>query len=165
MQSKGMVINMIRKASLHDIDKIINIDRQLIKRHCDMDPKTFKMPDEEFYYNSLLKAIESDEKEIFVFEDETIKGYAMVTESIRDIPIKIRKKVCLIDELAVDENYRNEGIGTELLNYIKSYVNNKKLDVLEICVRAENENAYKLYERCGFEPQLITMEVKLKTED
>lgn len=153
---------MIRKANLSDIDKIVEINKQLTQYHCEMAPKTFKMPDDKHFVDSIASSIESEKSEIFVFDDGIIKGYAKITESVRDLPIKISKKVCLIDELAVDGNHRHEGIGTKLINHIKSYVNDNDFDVLEICVRAENDNAYKLYEKMEFEPQLITMEIKLK---
>lgn len=153
---------MIRKATLSDIDKIVEINKQLIEFHCELDSKTFKIPNDKHFVDSITSSIESEKSEIFVFDDGTIKGYAKITESVRDLPIKISKKVCLIDELAVDKNHRHEGIGTKLINYIKSYVNDNDFDVLEICVRSENDNAYKLYKKLEFEPQLITMEIKLK---
>lgn len=154
---------MIRKASLPDINRIADIHKQLTAYHCELDNETFKMPDDEYFSDFLISTVKSDKGEIFVFEDNNIiKGYALVTKNVRELPIKITKKVCLIDQLAVDENYRHEGIGTKLIDYIKSYVKENDFDVLEICVRAENDNAYKLYEKSGFEPQLITMEIKLK---
>lgn len=153
---------MIRKATLTDTDKIVEINKQLTQYHCEMAPKTFKMPDDKHFIDSITSSIESEKSEIFVFDDGIIKGYAKITNSIRALPIKIRKKVCLIDELSVDADYRHEGIGTKLINHIKAYVDDNNFDVLEICVRAENDNAYKLYEKMGFEPQLITMEIKLK---
>lgn len=153
---------MIRKASLSDINQIADINRQLTQYHCEMDPETFIMPDNTHFSDSIANSIKSESSEVFVFDDGVIKGYALITKSFREIPIKIRKKVCLIDQLAVDENYRNEGIGTKLIDYIKSYVKENDFDVLEICVRAQNDKAYKLYKRLGFEPQLITMEIKLK---
>lgn len=153
---------MIRNARLSDINKIADINRQLTQYHCEIDPETFIMPDDAYFIDSITESIKSDNSEIFVFDDGVIKGYALITKSFREIPIKIRKRVCLIDQLAVDKNYRNEGIGTKLIDYIKSYVKENDFDVLEICVRSENDNAYKLYKKSEFEPQLITMEIKLK---
>lgn len=154
---------MIRIADVSDIDQITDIHRQLTQFHCELDSKTFKMPEDEFFSEHLFSAVGSDNREIFVYEEgNEIKGYALVTKSIRELPIKITKKVCLIDQLSVDKKYRHEGIGTKLLEHIKAYVKDNDFDVLEICVRAENKNAYRLYEKMGFEPQLITMEIKLK---
>lgn len=154
---------MIRMADLSDIDKIADIDKQLHQFHCDMESDTYKMPDDECFFDFLLSALENEENEIFVYEDNgVIKGYALVTKSIREMPIKITKKVCLIDQLSVDKNHRHEGIGTKLIEHIKAYVKDNDFDVLEIGVRAQNDNAYRLYEKMGFEPQLITMEIKMK---
>lgn len=154
---------MIRIADLSDIAKITDIHRQLTQYHCELDSKTFKMPEDEFFSEHLITAVNSDNRRVFVYEDgNEIKGYALVTNSVREMPIKITKNVCLIDQLSVDKNCRHEGIGTKLIEHIKAYVKDNDLDVLEICVRAENNNAYRLYEKMGFEPQLITMEIKLK---
>lgn len=157
---------MIRKASLTDIDKIVFINKQLHKYHCDLDPEVYKMPDDKFFSEFLISALENKNSEIFVYEDKRIiKAYALITEMLRDTPLKTLKNVCLVEQLAVDEKYRHQGIGTELLEYLKTYSKNNNFDILKIGLRSQNNNAFKLYEKMGFEPQLITMEVKLKTED
>jgi len=154
---------MIRIADLSDIEKIAEINKQLHQFHCDLEPKTYIMPDDECFSDFLMSALGNENCEIFIYEDNgIIKGYALITKMLRDTPLKIRRKVCLVEQLAVSEKYRHQGIGTELLKYIKTYVKDNDLDVLKICVRAENNNAYRLYEKMGFEPQLITMEIKLK---
>lgn len=154
---------MIRMADLSDIDKIADIDKQLHQFHCDMESDTYKMPDDECFFDFLLSALENEKNEIFVYEDNgDIKGYALIAKMLRDTPLKIRKKVCLVDQLAVSEKYRHQGIGTKLLEHIKAYVKSNDFDVLKIGVRAKNNNAFRLYEKMGFEPQLITMEIKLK---
>ena len=154
---------MIRIADLSDIDKITEINKQLHQFHCEMEPETYKMPDDEVFSDFLMSALGNKNNEIFVYDDDgVIKGYALISKMLRDTPLKICKKVCLVDQLAVVEKYRHQGIGTKLLEHIKTYVKDNNLDVLKIGVRAENNNAYKLYEKMGFEPQLITMEIKLK---
>ena len=154
---------MIRIADLSDLDKIADIDKQLHQFHCNMESDTYKMPEDEWFSDFLLSALENEENEIFVYEDNgVIKGYALIAKMLRDTPLKIRKKVCLVDQLAVSEKYRHGGIGKKLLEYIKAYVKDNDFDVLKIGVRAKNNNAYRLYENMGFEPKLITMEIKLK---
>ncbi len=154
---------MIRIADLSDLDKIADINKQLHQFHCDMESDTYIMPNSKFFSDFLMSALENEENEIFVYEDNgVIKGYALIAKMLRDTPLKIRKKVCLVDQLAVSEKYRHQGIGTKLLEHIKAYVKDNDFDVLKIGVRAENNNAYRLYEKMGFEPQLITMEIKLK---
>ena len=123
---------MIRIANLSDIAKITDIHKQLHQFHCDIEPETYTMPDNE-------------NCEIFIYEDNgVIKGYALITKMLRDTPLKIRKNVCFVEQLAVSEKYRRQGIGTELLTFIKTYAKDNNFDVLKIGVRAENKNAYGL---------------------
>lgn len=153
---------MIRIADLSDLDKIADIYKQLHQFHCDMESDTYIMPDSKFFSDFLMSALENEENEIFVYEENgVIKGYALISKMLRDTPLKIRKKVCLVDQLAVSEKYRHGGVGTKLLEHIKSYVKDNDFDVLKIGVIAKNNNAYRLYEKMGFEPKLITMEIKL----
>lgn len=154
---------MISIANLSDIAKITDIHKQLHQFHCDIEPETYTMPDNEFFSDFLMSALGNENCEIFICEDNgVVKGYALITKMLRDTPLKIRKNVCFVEQLAVSEKYRRQGIGTELLTFIKTYAKDNNFDVLKIGVRAENKNAYKLYEKMGFEPQLINMEIKLK---
>ena len=51
----------------------------------------------------------------------------------------------LLDEIYLEEEYRNKGIGTEI---IKDILNNN--DVVYLWVYKENEKAISLYKKLGF---------------
>ncbi|MBR3057421.1 MAG: ribosomal protein S18-alanine N-acetyltransferase [Clostridiales bacterium] len=52
--------------------------------------------------------------------------------------------------LAVAVKYRRQGIGRELIDEIKSFCMRKKISVLHLEVRSENEAAIHLYRAMGF---------------
>lgn len=61
--------------------------------------------------------------------------------------------------MAVEEKYRGNGIGHELLEFVKNIVREKNLDGLELQVNAKNVKAKKMYESYGFVEKSINMEL------
>jgi len=51
----------------------------------------------------------------------------------------------LLDEIYIEEDYRNSGIGTSIINNV---INNN--DIVYLFVYKDNKNAIKLYKRLGF---------------
>lgn len=56
-----------------------------------------------------------------------------------------------LDDLSVTKQYRNKGIGTELIQKAEDYA--KEINIHEICLHVEKSNsgAFRLYERLGYE--------------
>ena len=55
-----------------------------------------------------------------------------------------------LEDLAVDEAVRGQGVGGELLAAAKRWARNRRLEYLELNVLAQNENAIRLYESQDF---------------
>jgi GNAT superfamily N-acetyltransferase len=68
----------------------------------------------------------------------------------------------LIDSLAVDQNYRSQGIGKELIRLAKDTAKSEGLDKLSLFVFEENSLAQKFYEREGFK---VLQRISLKSFD
>ena len=58
-----------------------------------------------------------------------------------------------IANVAVDPKYRKAGVGTLLVRRIFSLAREKALSFVTLEVRASNENAISLYEKCGFKTE------------
>ncbi|QZA70818.1 acetyltransferase [Erwinia phage AH06] len=69
-------------------------------------------------------------------------------------------QVCHIDEMFIDEAYRNKGIGTKTLIKIKRHAEKQNIAGLTLNVSAANP-ARGLYERMGFEPVQIKYQMRL----
>ncbi len=56
-----------------------------------------------------------------------------------------------LDDLSVTKQYRNKGIGTELIRKAEGYA--KEINISTICFHVEKSNtaAFRLYERLGYE--------------
>ena len=115
---------MIREALLTDLDDINRIGL-LIKK------------DFENVYK-LVNTFEDSYTHILVYEDDGIKGFLQNEDHF---------EITDIINIAVDESAQHKGIGYQLINYL---IDNTKADKIMLEVRKDNDNAIKLYEKCGF---------------
>ena len=58
-----------------------------------------------------------------------------------------------INNLILDEKYRNKGIGTKLLNFILEYFDNKKCKYISLCTYEFQAPGF--YEKYGFKLEYI----------
>jgi len=120
---------IIEKMTISDIPEVVTIERQ-----------SFSDPWEE---------------ESFLFDLNNEKAYPLVTK----IAGRVVGYICLwivLDEMqianiAVSKEYRRQGIGEKLLNYILALAQESKCQEISLDVRKSNISALKLYEKLGFE--------------
>ena len=63
-----------------------------------------------------------------------------------------KANVMLVDNVFVDENYRNKGLGTKLMEFVLELAKAEGVDSVELVVNSDNESAKRVYEKVGFEP-------------
>lgn len=118
---------MIRKAIKEDI---ININ-ELGKLLHDNFEKTYLLNDYILNNNYIILVNEENEINGFIILYKNIDYYELET-------------------IVIKNEFRNQGIGTNLLNYfIKNYC--KKEDIIFLEVSVENKTAIKLYKKFDFE--------------
>ncbi len=83
-----------------------------------------------------------------------IQGYAMVAKSFST---EFGKPCMWIEDLYIKDEYRGQGIGSDVLKFISDKYSDKAVIRLE--VERENERAVAVYKKCGFE-ELPYMEMK-----
>lgn len=116
---------MIRKANLSDISKIESIGLLISK---DFSTK-----------NNLTERINLDYVQILVYEENDIlKGF---------IELENHFETTDIINIAVLEEYQNQGIATKLIEYV---IANLKQQNIMLEVNAENEKAINFYKRNMF---------------
>lgn len=120
---------MIRKSTNNDIEKIMEI-------WLDTNISVHNYIPQEYWTSNVeyvKKAIQ--EAEVYVYEDsKKIKGFIGINKGH-------------IEGIFVEEKYRNQGIGKELLSYCKN-----KYDKLTLEVYKKNTRAINFYEREQFKP-------------
>ena len=66
-------------------------------------------------------------------------------------------KIGKIEALFVENQYRGQHIGTELIIYFKKWAKIKGVDIFEIEVLSSNKNAVDIYKKNGFKINKNTM--------
>lgn len=119
--------------------------------------KCFRFWDFEFNMEK-RKRIENDiisgKRSMYVFEYAG-KYIAGVSISAYD------QDACYISYLAVEENYRNKGIGTALIKFACDYAWNRNFKKILLEVDYDNVGARKLYQKLGFSDGEINLQSRI----
>ena len=70
-------------------------------------------------------------------------------------------KVGYIDGLFVDEAFRRQRIGQDLINDYYAYCTNENIDTVVLTTRTKNEKAVSFYKSLGFEADQVEMFKKI----
>ena len=90
-----------------------------------------------------LTYISDPDKTIYLaYINETIAGHIILRKNWNNY--------AYIEDIAVDVQFRQQGIGKALLNYAKEWAKKKKLAGIMLETQNNNVAACKFYERCGF---------------
>ena len=110
--------------------------------------------DENFVVKDYFKNVINNKDNILLCyeEDEIIKGYIYLKLVNKD-----NKKGYLIDGLYVDNEYRNNGIATKLIENALNVIKKANISVVDINVMANNSVAINLYKRFGFNEFRISL--------
>ncbi|WP_404431628.1 GNAT family N-acetyltransferase [Sutcliffiella horikoshii] len=98
------------------------------------------------YYNGeqIIKRINEHRKVFYYMREDKFAGYIYVE-------VEPEFSEASIEFFAVDERFRGQSIGTELLKGAVSWIFSfKEIDELRLCVNSTNNQAIRLYQKAGF---------------
>ncbi|MCL2771747.1 MAG: GNAT family N-acetyltransferase [Oscillospiraceae bacterium] len=157
----------VRTAVIGDIDRIIDLLKQIRKLHCDGRPDMFRYDLIKFDRDYLNEIMKSPEKPLFVavdtsYGDGAVVGYA-ICEIINYENHKVYNnfKSFYIDDICVDEKYRHSGIGTLLFEHCRKNATEQDCYCMDLNVWEFNQSAMKFYEKCGMSTRSRKMELIL----
>lgn len=139
-----------------EITKITHSESDLVIELFNKYRMFYKQPsDLELCKNFIDARLKNNESVIFV---------ATVKEKDKTLPIGFTQlypkfssgkaiKIWVLNDLYVEETYRNKGIGESLINIALKYAKDDKANHVELSTAANNYNAQRLYEIIGFERQ------------
>jgi ribosomal protein S18 acetylase RimI-like enzyme len=142
---------MIRKWKLEDIESITSLLNQLSK---DLgENETYKSKNVKKHFIEMSK--DKNTYEAFVYiKDKMIIGFISI---IYYKSVFHKVGTALINELIVVSDYRNMGIGKELIDFSIRKAKIKKMDEIEVGVMKENEGAVKFYKKNGFDEEYLLL--------
>jgi len=133
---------VIREMTEADAEKVLGMMRVFYSS-----PAVLSNGSEDIFRNDIQNCVgNSPYLEGYVFtEGNKILGYSMLAKSFST---EFGKPCIWIEDLYIEQEYRGKGIGTEFFAFIeKKYPNS----VLRLEVEQENQNAIRVYEKCGYE--------------
>lgn len=150
------MIELARSCDRADVNRLA---RQVHALHVDWRPDIYRMPEELFPEERFAELI--TKRELYVAKlGGTVVGYAMTAIRVQDTPELVKRKVFCIQQFCVDEEFRNHGIGTQMVEELRILARAFGCTDLQLNVYPQNDAAVSFYQKCGFMIQNINMQRK-----
>ena len=144
----------IRTAKHEDLPTLVDLWWGMMSTHKGYDEKYYNLlPEEECRKLSLSHATASleDENRIFlVAEDAGVPVGFILLEIQTRPPIYIVQHYAAVDSVVVAQEYRKKGVFKALLERALELLKERGIELIELRVDAENEEARTAYEQLGF---------------
>ncbi|MHC1696310.1 MAG: N-acetyltransferase family protein [Eubacteriales bacterium] len=152
---------IIRQANIGDIDAINKLFYELDTDAIIMQPEHFQRGSRSFdYLSGLINDVKSDF--LLAIVDDKIIGFSLLFEKVTaNINLLIPCRYAYIQDFIVNEDYRNNGIGSQLMDESKKWAKERGLEYLRLSVFPNNKAAQRFYNRHGMCEQMISMECPL----
>ena len=144
----------IRKVNIDDYKDVINLYKQLFDAEKVFDDnivRTYKVDEKE--EKKIKKRIKS-RKEIFLVAEIDNKIVGLIDGYIIE-SIYYKEKISYLDHLCVDEKYRNNEIGSNLIERFSEISKKKGASYIKLNAFEKNIPAVSLYNKHGFESYSI----------
>jgi len=151
----------IRIANIKDIDKILELEDQIFQLHFKARPDWIERNPKNYEYRK--RTIESNNSKIFLAEENNeIIGFCIINISETKNHHMYYDMINIeIDNICIDENYRQKGIGKKLFEEVKKFAKEKGAKFIELSVWEFNKNAIDFYEHLGMKTRIRKMELKV----
>ena len=154
---------VIRFACKSDIPGMIELLKQVGQVHHEIRPDLFRAGAQKYDEAALEKLLADPNRPVLIAEMEAkVAGYAFcILQVTENDPVLCDRKVLYVDDLCVDEKLRGHGIATALYQRVTEFARELGCDAVTLNVWCGNDSAMKFYEKSGFKPQKVGMEVIL----
>lgn len=151
---------MLELARESDWEGINRIGKQVADLHVAWRPDLFRSSDHCYPKAYFLEKIKA--REIFAGRwNGELVGYVIFyiweTNGANSVP----RKVMSIDDICVDEVFRGQGIGTQMMLEVRALAKAFGCTDIQLSVYPQNEAAVAFYQKCGFMIKSIDMQRKV----
>ncbi|MDE7224939.1 MAG: GNAT family N-acetyltransferase [Acetatifactor sp.] len=147
----------IRLAVEQDYNAVERIMKQVQNMHVDWRPDIYTDINPVLPRDRYLAHLAEQQVIVAEVAGEVTGLVIYLSRHISGGPMKERR-VLFIDSMAVEEQYRGQGIGHKLFDYVLQLCRKQQYDGLELQVNARNAAARAMYEKYGFTEKSINME-------
>ncbi|MGL5677789.1 MAG: GNAT family N-acetyltransferase [Cellulosilyticaceae bacterium] len=154
---------MVRYATKEELGRVNELREMVNGLHSSGRPDIFKPVFSQELQDLVSILWETDRGDVIVvMRDDVICGYACVDYVNRPEAVYcFARRFYHINEFGVDENYRRQGVATELFDFLKAEAVAKGYEKIELDVWSFNDDALKFYESLGFTTYKRFMEFTL----
>ena len=156
---------MLELAKVSDYREVDRLARQVTAHHAQWTPelKNAGAPYPMDYFLECIKPDSIRESSIYVMrQNGRVVGYMRIYVWDTNSTVSAKRTVLSIDDIGVDEELRNQGIGTEMMSQLVSLAKTQwGCSSIRLYVDAPNESARAYYEKCGFYVRNIGMTLDL----
>ena len=156
---------MIRIADMNDLAGINLLHAQLHIQHIGYRPDIFAPIEQPVFDTLMIPYIKEDGKDVVISEnDGKIDGYAAISvcDTSKGAGEILPFTFVEVNELCVAENAHRKGIGTALLDAVKSYAKDRGAKFVELGVQAQNTQAQEFYKANGMFVKNLKMQYKIQ---
>src|SRR3954452_2586045 len=141
----------IRPARADDVPAVLPMVRKLCELHRSWDQAKYDFKEGiEEMYRGWLTARATDPRAVFLVADRQDRGPVgfLIGTVEKEIPIYRLKEYGFIHDLWVEEDYRNEGLGRQLVMAAVARFREIGVEQVRLDTAAANDVARKLFEAC-----------------
>ena len=151
---------MLELARECDREKVNELAWQVHAMHVAWRPDIYETVDELYPQNRFSEAIAA--RQLYVARiDGQVTGYVLLKIREYNWPGVVKRKVMVVDEIAVDEICRNRGVGTVMMEEVRVLAKAFGCTDLQLGVYPQNDAAVAFYQKCGFTIRSIDMQRKV----
>jgi ribosomal protein S18 acetylase RimI-like enzyme len=143
---------VIQSARLEDVARVSELLSQVQRRHYMQYPNRFRNPDDVDLRALVRQYLEDEKRRVLVAcRSGVVVGYLLLeleeakSQSLNQVPAALS-----VEQIAVDEAFHGQGIGTALLAAAEAHARRVGIRVLELDVWSFNEKAERSFSKSGF---------------
>ena len=153
---------MIRLATTNDIPRLLELLHQVNMVHYERRPDIFKPHTTKYNAEQLQDLLTQPDKAIFVYEDESVQGYAFVQmEDVHDDILLQDMRTLYIDDICVDKQARGKHVGKQLFEHVRAYAEKLGCGAITLNVWEGNDAAMAFYRKLGMSVRKTCMEMMI----
>jgi len=155
---------MVRFAEEKDLDRINELRKQVNDIHVEGRPDMFKAGFGSEIRDYAKVIMSEENSDIIVAERNGVICGMVCVDYVNkaETPFSRARNFYHVQEIAVDTNYRRQGVAKELLEFMTADAKKRNLSRIELDVWEFNESAIEFYRAVGFRPMRIWMEYEVE---
>ena len=151
---------MLELATKYDRSAVNRLARQVHEMHVQWRPDLYTMPEELFPEERFSELIRN--RELYVAKlNGAVAGFCWLKMRKSEDIGRIPRKIMEIHQFCVDEDFRNHGIGTQMMEEVRVLARAFGCTDLQLGVYPQNDAAVSFYQKCGFMIRSIDMQRKV----